>query len=97
MKEKCALCDRDAAELTKHHLLPKQEGGTQDHIVLLCESCHRQIHALYSNKELAIRLNTLDKLKEDSKIKKYIKFIKKQPPGKKVKIYKSQELKVRKR
>ena len=97
MKEECGLCDREGTQLTKHHLLPKEEGGTVDNIVLLCESCHRQIHALYTNKELAIRLNTLKKLKEDSKIKKYIKFIKKQPSGKKVKISKSLELKTRKR
>ena len=95
MNEKCVLCKREGTQLTKHHLLPREEGGTVEHIELLCESCHRQIHALYTNKELGLRLNTLEKLKEDSKIKKYIQFIKKQPACKKIKISKSLELKAK--
>ena len=95
MNERCALCKRKGTQLTKHHLLPREEGGMVEHIVLLCEACHRQIHALYTNKELAVRLNTLQKLKGDSKIKRYIQFIIKQPAGKKIKISKSLELKAR--
>ena len=97
MDEKCALCEREGTQLTKHHLLPREEGGTVDEIVLLCQACHRQIHALYMNRELGVRLNTIEKLKEDSKIKKYIKFIKKQSSGKRVKISKSLELKLKKK
>ncbi|MBU3112308.1 HNH endonuclease [Clostridium lacusfryxellense] len=97
MNGKCALCEREGTQLTKHHLLPKEEGGTVDNIVLLCEACHRQIHALYINKELSVRLNTIEKLKVDSKINKYIKFIKKQPASKKVKISKSLEIKSKRR
>lgn len=93
MNDKCALCEREGTVLTKHHLLPKEKGGTVEHIVFLCEACHRQIHALYTNKELGVRLNTLEKLKEDNRINKYVKFIKKQPPNKKIKISKSLELK----
>ena len=95
MNEMCALCKGEGTQLTKHHLLPREEGGTVEHIELLCEACHKQIHALYTNKELGVRLNTLEKLKEDSKIKKYIRFIKKQPAGKKIKISKSLELKAK--
>ena len=53
----CQLCDRKVDKLTKHHLLPREEGGNEEHISYICSDCHRQIHALYTNKELAIRLD----------------------------------------
>ena len=64
----------------------------QNITVLLCEDCHKQIHALYTNKELAMRLNTLEKLKCDYKIEKYLKYVKKQCPSKKLSIKKSREV-----
>ena len=82
MNNICELCNRKIDKLTKHHLLPREEGGCEKHISYICSDCHRQIHALYTNKELAIRLDTIDKLKNDEKICKYLKFIKKQPPSK---------------
>ena len=85
----CALCDRDEIELTVHHLTPKEEGGTFLPTALLCKACHKQIHAIYTNKELAIRLNTISLLKDDDEIKKYIKWIRKQPVSRSVKTKKS--------
>ena len=88
----CQLCDRKVDKLTKHHLLPREEGGNEEHISYICSDCHRQIHALYTNKELAMRLNTLEKLKSDYKIEKYLKYVKKQCPSKKLSIKKSREV-----
>lgn len=74
----CELCKRSGVpKLTEHHLIPREEGGRDKETVLLCEDCHKQIHALYTNKELAMRLNTLEKLKCDYKIEKYLKYVKK--------------------
>jgi 5-methylcytosine-specific restriction protein A len=39
----------------------------------------RQIHALFSNKELKLLYNSIDKLKEHEQIKKFIKWIRKKP------------------
>lgn len=89
MEERCELCEREGVILTKHHLLPREEGGKEEHIAMICPDCHKHIHALYTNKELALRLDTLYKLKEDPQISKYLKFIKKQPPTKLVKVKKS--------
>ncbi len=89
--DKCELCERDEIFLTKHHLTPREEGGKDLDLAFICEDCHKQIHGFYTNKELAIRLNTIDDLKKDEKISKYIKFIKKQPSSKQVKIRKSNE------
>lgn len=93
MEGQCVLCERDNIQLTRHHLLPREEGGKEEDIALICEYCHKQIHALYTNKELAVRLSTLEELKEDENIKKYLKFIKKQPSTKKIKIKKSSNVK----
>ncbi|WP_216828200.1 HNH endonuclease [Alkalihalobacterium elongatum] len=82
----CELCERESIERTVHHLTPREEGGVNQPTALLCFSCHRQIHALYSNRELAIRLNTIELLKDDDEIKKYIKYIKKQPSSKSVPV-----------
>ncbi|MBE6022573.1 MAG: HNH endonuclease [Cellulosilyticum sp.] len=95
MEGKCELCYRENIVLTKHHLLPREEGGKEEHISLICEDCHKHIHALYTNRELAVRLNTIKALQEDEKISKYLKFIRKQPASKKVRSYKSKERKKR--
>ncbi|MDQ0883999.1 5-methylcytosine-specific restriction protein A [Peribacillus sp. V2I11] len=83
------LCDRGEIELTIHHLTPRELGGSLLPIAYLCKSCHKQIHALYSNRELAIRLNTVLLLKDDEALKKYLKWIKKQPVTRAIKIRKS--------
>lgn len=92
MNDRCELCDRENIILTRHHCLPREEGGKEEDIAYICEPCHKQIHALYTNKELAIRLNDIDKLRQDEKIGKYIKFIKKQNSGKNIKIKKSKNV-----
>ena len=91
MEGKCELCHRQDIILTKHHLLPREEGGKEEDIALICEDCHKHIHALYSNKELAVRLHSIEALKADDQIRKYLKFIRKQPASKKVRSYKSRE------
>ena len=73
---KCQLCDRDF-ELYKHHLIPKQKRGKET--IDVCLTCRDAIHQFYSNKELAKKYNTLEKLKEAPKVKKYIEWIKKRP------------------
>ncbi|MFC7370590.1 HNH endonuclease [Fictibacillus iocasae] len=78
----CELCRRNDVELTVHHLIPKEMGGTFQPTALLCRPCHKQIHAIYENQELAIRLYTIELLKEDEKIGAFLKWIKKQPSSK---------------
>lgn len=86
----CQLCNRDVTQLTVHHLIPRQtvkrkqanSGATID----ICSPCHRQIHSLYSNLELARQLNTIDKLKSEPKMQKFLGWIRKQDPRKKVRI-----------
>ena len=66
MEKRCELCERSDIKLTKHHLIPREEGGTEKDIVMICSDCHRQIHASYSNQELALRFQ--EKKVEQKKI-----------------------------
>ena len=40
-------------------------GGTFGPTANLCIPCHKQIHALYTNEEIATRLTSIDQLKDD--------------------------------
>lgn len=89
----CELCGRDEVDTTIHHLLPKEMGGTFGVTANLCIPCHKQIHALYTNDEIAARLTTIRELREDEKLASFIKWIRKQPATKLMKIRKSNERK----
>ena len=86
---RCELCLRDDVERSIHHLTPREFGGGPEDTSKLCIPCHKQIHALYLNSELAIRLNTIEKLQDDPEMKKYLHWIRKQPAGKLPRIKKS--------
>ncbi|MDM5199271.1 HNH endonuclease [Fictibacillus enclensis] len=92
----CELCGRENAETTIHHLTPKEMGGTFKPTSSLCLPCHKQIHALYTNEELAARLNTIPLLRKDEKIGKFIKWIRKQPASRLIQTRKSRERRRRK-
>ncbi|PYZ96871.1 hypothetical protein CR205_14435 [Alteribacter lacisalsi] len=93
----CELCLREGVRLTEHHLIPKEEGGTFLETALLCSPCHRQIHNLYSNQEIALRLGTIERLREDNKIRKFLKWIRRQPATAGVKMKKSNDRKRRRK
>ena len=84
----CELCDRDVSQLTAHHLVPRQtvkrKQAESGPIIDICSACHRQIHALYTNLELARDLNTADKLKSEPRMRKFLNWVRKQDPQKKV-------------
>ena len=95
MKGKCALCERDGVLLTEHHLTPREMGGASKPTAYLCIPCHKQVHALYTNEELALRLHTVPLLKDDPQLQRYLSWIKKQPPGKLPAVRKSNSRKRR--
>jgi 5-methylcytosine-specific restriction enzyme A len=75
----CELCKRNGIQLTEHHLTPREVGGRHLDTTLLCITCHKQIHALFTNKELGLKLNSLNRLLQNEKIKRYLRWIEKQP------------------
>ena len=79
---RCALCEREIIEgfESEHHLVPRVNGGNNGACVFLHEVCHKQLHALFDNRDLAKRLNTIEKLKEHKDIKRFLVWISDKPP-----------------
>lgn len=75
----CPICGREcgASEASRHHVLPKSQGGRQVQIV--CVECHRQIHALFGVKEL-VCFDTLAKLTAEPQMQTWIAWIRKRRP-----------------
>ena len=88
----CELCNRSVSMLTKHHLIPLEKGGKKLDTIHLCPTCHTAIHALFTNRELASRFNSLERIKNDFKIIKYLKFIENIPGDSYVSIKKSRHV-----
>lgn len=86
----CQLCHREVEQLTVHHLVPRQtvKRKQADHgpTIDICSACHRQVHSFYTNLQLARELNTLDKLQSEPKMEKFLRWIRKQKPDKKVRV-----------
>ena len=88
----CELCNRSVSTITKHHLIPLEKGGKKFETLSLCPTCHKQIHALFTNRELATHFHTLESLKRDQKIIKYLRFIENIPADSHVNIKKSRRV-----
>jgi len=77
----CALCGRETPEDQQeaHHLVPKSKGGKQT--VMLHRVCHDQIHAIFTDAQLAKKFSTIDAILEDEAVQKFVTWIKTKPPG----------------
>lgn len=87
----CELCARMVDELTRHHLIPKTRHRTKrmrrDHKVedmrsdtlWLCHPCHKQIHAIFSERELGDVYNSRERLLAQPDIGRFIAWISTKP------------------
>jgi hypothetical protein len=89
----CELCARKTVPLTKHHLIPrtlhrnkrirkrftKEQCLTQ--IAWLCMPCHKSIHRLLSEKEMAADYFTITALAHHPDIADFVSWIKNKPAG----------------
>lgn len=74
----CAICDRVIPEpllAEEHHLVPKCFKGKET--VTVCMPCGDQIHNLFTPKELRDAYNTVRALKEEPRMQKWIRWIRK--------------------
>ena len=75
--ESCALCERSLGRrVEKHHVVPKSKGGTE--LVAIHPICHRKIHKVFTNTELA-RIGTIEGLKAEPEIRRFISWVRKRP------------------
>jgi hypothetical protein len=85
---KCALCERDVAKLTEHHLKPRSrlKKGETTPTIWICSACHRQIHVLFTNLQLADEYNSLERLRDEPRMVKFLSWIRKQDANKHIKV-----------
>ncbi len=88
----CALCGRED-DLTVHHLIPKSRHNKprmlkrydrkfmRSHTALICAPCHKHLHKTLSEQEMAENYHEVELLAAHPAIAKFVKWIRKRPPG----------------
>lgn len=68
----CSLCDRviPSAQIDRHHLVPKSKGGRRTEF--LHRVCHRQVHALLTESELAGPYATVEALLQHPELRAFV-------------------------
>jgi hypothetical protein len=87
--EICKLCEREQ-DLTFHHLIPKKAHNksrvkrmhTKEYMVHegidICWDCHRMLHRTYRHELLALEYYTLELIKQNPKVIRFISWVSKQ-------------------
>lgn len=86
----CALCERMVSALTRHHLIPRtlhqrpriRKMTSRDQrlaVILLCRPCHKQIHAVLSEVELARDYANREALAAHPEIARFVEWVRRQP------------------
>jgi len=77
----CPLCGRSIPESQRdaHHLVPRSRGGR--HTEFLHRICHRQIHALFTETELAREYHTVEALLAHPAVAGFVEWVRSRPPG----------------
>jgi 5-methylcytosine-specific restriction enzyme A len=73
----CALCEREVRRADRHHLIPKSKGGRV--MVELCLTCHKTLHSYFTNDVLERELNTIEALREQPDVARYLAWVRKRP------------------
>lgn len=74
----CELCDRAVERFTVHHLVPRARGGNHGPTALLCPTCHRQVHAMFSVTTLAEELHSVELLRANPRVADFLRWMRKQ-------------------
>jgi 5-methylcytosine-specific restriction endonuclease McrA len=77
----CPMCERviPDEQQVAHHLVPKSKGGKKT--VCLHRVCHDQIHAIFTDAQLARTYFTIEAILEDPAAQKFVAWVKNKPPG----------------
>ncbi len=75
----CPLCERSIpkSQRDEHHLIPKSHGGR--HTAVLHRICHQQIHAIFTETELARQYSTIELLKQQEEMAGFIAWVRLKP------------------
>jgi hypothetical protein len=106
---RCQLCGRDVPRRQRHHLIPKtrhsnrrnkrdfEREEVRERTAMLCRPCHKTLHATLDEKQLEREYNTLEALGAQPEIARFLKWVRKQPPGASVTVRRSADLRGRRR
>lgn len=75
----CPLCERriPKSQRDEHHVIPKSHGGR--HTAVLHRICHRQIHAIFTETELARQYSTVEELKVQAEMVSFLVWVRLKP------------------
>jgi hypothetical protein len=74
----CGLCEREVQATSRHHLVPREEGGKHGPTVDLCQPCHSSVHRFLSNRDLARRFPSVEALRGADELQTYLRWIRRQ-------------------
>lgn len=77
-ESRCALCERAVERFTVHHLVPRARGGNHGPTARLCSTCHRQVHAMFSETTLAEELYSVELLRANPRVASFLNWMRKQ-------------------
>jgi 5-methylcytosine-specific restriction protein A len=77
LETRCGLCERAVQHTSRHHLVPREEGGRHGDTVDLCQPCHSSVHRFLSNRALAQQYNTVEALRTAEELQGYLSWIRK--------------------
>lgn len=88
----CELCRRPVGRLTRHHLIPRSRHRKKrarrtftweqmQRVALLCSACHHQIHKTFTEKDLEQEYNTIENLRTQPEIDRFVRWIEDKPHG----------------
>lgn len=70
---------RAGENVDRHHWVPRSEGG--EAWSWLHKICHRKLHSLFSERELAVLYPDADRLRAHPEIERFISWVRKRPPS----------------
>ncbi len=88
----CELCKREGTAITRHHLIPRavhrkprttrtfEPGELNGRIANLCAACHKFVHSVLSEKELAAEYTSLETLRTHPEIQKFVQWVSNKRP-----------------
>jgi hypothetical protein len=77
----CPVCGRimlAGDSVDRHHWRPKSQGGIISEY--LHRTCHRKLHSLFSDRELARQFATPDQVRRHPDMQAFIRWVRSQPP-----------------
>lgn len=66
------------SSVNQHHPVPRSRNGRGT--VALHRICHAAIHATLSEKELERQYNTIERLREHPRLRRFIVWVRRKPP-----------------